>query len=224
RVRGCGLGRVVAHPPGLADVSSRSGGYPGYGSSLLWHGGAGCGGVALANSKYAPVTPLAMKTLRLLPRELPDLLARRPLQAAARTPEAAGAALTRPREGEDPGGDAWVAANLAPDISRPEGRPLKAAARTLEAAEAALTWLREGDDAVADAWFADNMDPDISRQERRRRLTAALTAAGLDHAALAGLRAEGAEVLSRARLRWTVPGRGAGAPSLRIEMLMDPRR
>ena len=31
-------------------------------------------------------------------------------------------------------------------------------------------------------------------------------------------------MLSRARLRWTVPGRGAGAPSLRIELLMDPRR
>src|SRR5699024_77583 len=170
---------ILEHSPDLGDVISHSGGYPGYGSFMVWHRGSGVGVVALANSKYAPVTPLSMKTLRLLQRELPDLLARRPLQAAA---------------------------------------------RTLEAAEAALTWLREGDDAVADAWFADNMDPDISRQERRRRLTAALTAAGLDHAALAGLRAEGAEVLSRARLRWTVPGRGAGAPSLRIEMLMDPRR
>src|SRR5699024_4098326 len=179
RVRGYGLGLVVEHFPDLGDVISHSGGYPGSGSFMVWHRGAGVRLVALAGSAAAPVTPLSMKTLRLLQRELPDLLARRPLQAAA---------------------------------------------RTLEAAEAALTWLREGDDAVADAWFAGNMDPDISRQERRRRLTAALTAAGLDHAALAGLRAEGAEVLSRARLRWTVPGRGAGAPSLRIEMLMDPRR
>src|SRR5699024_2062155 len=179
RVRGYGLGLVVEHFPDLGDVISHSGGYPGYGSFMVLYRGTGVGVVALAHSKDAPVTPLSMKTLRLLQRERPDLIARRPLQAAA---------------------------------------------RTLEAADAALSWLREGDDAVAVAWLADNMDPDISRQERRRRLTAALTAAGLDHAALAGLRAEGAEVLSRARLRWTVPGRGAGAPSLRIEMLMDPRR
>src|SRR5699024_4658283 len=166
RVRGYGLGLVVEHFPDLGDVVSHSGGYPGYGSFMVWHRDSGVGVVALANSKYAPATPLSMQTLRLLQRELPDLLARR----------------------------------------RPQAAP-----RTLEAAEAALTWLREDDDAVADTWFADNMDPDISRQERRRRLTAALTAAGLDQAALEGLRAEGAEVLSRARLRGTAPGRGAAA-------------
>src|SRR5699024_8457046 len=89
---------------------------------MVWHRGSGVGVVALANSKYAPVTPLSMKTLRLLQRELPDLLARRPLQAAARTLEAAEAALTWLREGDDAVADAWFADNMDPDISRQERR------------------------------------------------------------------------------------------------------
>src|SRR5699024_11398971 len=81
RVRGYGLGLVVEHFPDLGDVISHSGGYPGYGPFMVWHRGAGVGVVAPADAKYAPVTPLAMTTLRLLQREQPDLLARRPLQA-----------------------------------------------------------------------------------------------------------------------------------------------
>jgi len=179
RVRGYGLGLVVEHFPDLGEVISHSGGYPGYGSFMVWHRDSGVGVVALANSKYAPATPLSMQTLRLLQREVPELLARR-------------------------------AATPAP--------------RTLEAAEAALTWLRDDDDAVADAWFADNMDLDVPREERRRRLRKALATAGLDADVLESLRGQDARVLSRAHLRWTVPGGGDSALSLRIELLMDPRR
>ncbi|ATG56053.1 penicillin-binding protein [Brachybacterium ginsengisoli] len=182
RVRGYGFGLVVEHFPDLGDVVSHSGGYPGYGSFMVWHRDSGVGVVALANSKYAPATSLSMQALRLLQRELPALLARRPLEAAP---------------------------------------------RTLEAGDAALTWLHGGEEAVADSWFADTMDLDVSRAERRRRLEAALATAGLEASAIAALRAQDAEVLSRARLRWTVRGSGttaAGHPlSLRIELLMDPR-
>lgn len=179
RVRGYGFGLVIEHFPDLGQVVSHSGGYPGYGSFMVWHRDSGVGVVALANSKYAPATSLSMQALRLLQREVPGLLARRPVEAAP---------------------------------------------RTLEAAEAALQWLRTGDDAIAGAWFADSMDLDVPRAERRRRLTSALTAAGLDTGDLEQLRARDARVLSRAQLRWTLPGRGAGAPSLRIDLLMDPRR
>ena len=210
RVRGYGFGLVVEHFPDLGEVISHSGGYPGYGSFMVWHRDSGVGVVALANSKYAPATPLSMQALRILQREAPELLARR----------------------------------------APEAAP-----RTLEAARAALDWLRTDEDALADAWFADNMDLDVPRAERRRRLEKALAATGLNASALEALRVEDAQVLSRARMRWTVPARsgagsagsasgggaaagGAGAaggatsavgaataPSaLQVELLMDPRR
>ena len=182
RVRGYGFGLVIEQFPDLGQIVSHSGGYPGYGSFMVWHRDSGVGVVALANSKYAPAVPLSMQALRLLQREVPGLLARRPRRASP---------------------------------------------RVLEAASAALQWLREGDDEagrIADAWFADNMDLDISREERRRRLHTALTAAGLEAADLDGLRLEDAGVLSRNQLRWDVPGRGDGAPTLRIELLLDPRR
>lgn len=179
RVRGYGFGLVIEHFPDLGQVISHSGGYPGYGSFMVWHRDSGVGVVVLANSKYAPATPLSMSTLRLLQQQVPGLLARRPVQAAD---------------------------------------------RTLEAADAALQWLRTHDDAVAEAWFADNMDLDVPRTERRRRLTAALAASGVEARKLEQLRVQDAQVLSRAQLRWTVPGPGDGARSLRIDLLMDPRR
>jgi CubicO group peptidase (beta-lactamase class C family) len=181
RVRGYGFGLVVEQFPDLGEVVSHSGGYPGYGSFMVWHRDSGVGVVALANSKYAPATLLSMQALRILQRTAPELLARR---APAPAP------------------------------------------RSLEAARGALEWLRTDEDAVADTWFADNMDLDVPRPERRRRRDAALAAAGLGAADLAALRAEDAQVLSRARLRWTVPARSTGGTvsELRIELLMDPRR
>lgn len=179
RVRGYGFGLVIEHFPDLGQLVSHSGGYPGYGSFMVWHRDSGVGVVALANSKYAPATPLSMQTLRLLRREVPGL--------------------------------------LAPQAPR-------AAPRTLEAAAAALEWLRRGEDAIADAWFADTMDLDSTRAERRRRLSAALAATGLGAHELAELRVDQARALSRAALRWVLPGRGAQAPSLQIDLLMDPRR
>ncbi|MGO1566921.1 MAG: serine hydrolase domain-containing protein [Brachybacterium sp.] len=179
RVRGYGFGLVIEHFPDLGQVISHSGGYPGYGSFMVWHRDSGVGVVALANSKYAPATSLSMQALRLLQREVPGLLARRSAAAAP---------------------------------------------RSLEAAGAALDWLRSNDDEIADAWFADNMDLDVPRAERRRRLDAAIANSGIDRGALEQLRAEDAQVLSRAQLRWTLPGHGRGAPSLRIDLLMDPRR
>ncbi|MGO1388594.1 serine hydrolase domain-containing protein [Brachybacterium alimentarium] len=182
RIRGYGFGLVVEQFPDLGDVISHSGGYPGYGSFMVWSRASGVGIVALANSKYAPAVPLSMQALRILQRESPALF----------TPA-----------------------------------PTTAAPRTLEAADGALTWLRTADDAVADAWFADNMDLDTSRTERRRRLETALVATGLTKESVAALRVEDATVLSRAQLRWVLPGSGKGeasTPSLRIDLLMDPRR
>lgn len=177
RVRGYGFGLVIERFPDLGEVVSHSGGYPGYGSFMVWHRDSGLGVVALANSKYAPASSLAMEALRLIRRLQPELLA-------------------------------------------PRGRI--AAPRTLEAAQAALAWLSAPEDSAADAWFADNMDLDTSREERLRRRDAALGACGLGLEAIEGLTPAGAQVLSRAALRWTVPGTVEGT-SLRVDLEMDPR-
>lgn len=178
RVRAYGMGLVVERFADLGEVVSHSGGYPGYGSFMVWHRDTGVGVVALANSKYAPATPLSMEALRILRRDHAELLARRV----------------------------------------PQPSP-----RALEAAEALLAWLREDDPAIAEAWFADNMDLDVPREERRRRLASALATAGLEASALAGLTARGARALSRAHLRWTLPGAEGADASVQVDLLLDPR-
>lgn len=102
-------------------------------------------------------------------------------------------------------------------------RRAQADPRALEAAAGALQWLRDGDDAVADLWFADNMDLDTPREERRAVHETALAAGAHDRGVIGSLTVEGAEVLSRAHLRWTLPPQGEGA-TVRIDMLLDPRR
>src|SRR5699024_2908502 len=103
-------------------------------------------------------------------------------------------------------------------------RTPEAATRTMRAAAAALDWMRRRDDAPANEWFAGTMDLDAPRAERPRRLDAALAAAGRDRGALEGVSAHDAEVLSRAHVRWALPGADDGSPSVRIDLLMDPRR
>ncbi|MFE5776048.1 serine hydrolase domain-containing protein [Brachybacterium sp. NPDC056505] len=208
-VRGYGYGLVVERYPDLGEVVSHSGGYPGYGSFMVWHRDSGLGVVVLANSKYAPATRIAMDALRVIDAQAPHLLAARLPTAAPRTLEAAAAAL------------GWLRAGIGADGAA-SGAPGGATGATSDGLA----------DGVADTWFADNMDLDISREERRRRLAKALQSAGLGADALDALRAEDAEVLSRASVRWTVTGGAgdgavgddsAGRRRLRITLLMDPR-
>lgn len=122
RVRGYGYGLVVERYPDLGDVVSHSGGYPGYGSFMVWHRDSGVGVVALANSKYAPATALSMQALRLLREQVPGLLAPRAEVAGSRTLQAAEAALAwlrgDPAATEVPA--AWFADNMDLDTSREE--------------------------------------------------------------------------------------------------------
>lgn len=132
RVRGYGYGLVVEQFADLGEVISHSGGYPGYGSFMIWHRDSGVGMVALANSKYAPVTPLSMRALRVLLRADPPVLTAQEPLAAPRTVRAARAALDWLRGMSDPHADMWFADNMDLDIPRAERRRRLASA--LEAA------------------------------------------------------------------------------------------
>lgn len=131
RVRAYGMGLVVETFPDLGDVVSHSGGYPGYGSFMVWHRDSGVGMVALANSKYAPATPLSMEALRILRRHSPALLARRAPQAAPRALEAAAGALEWLRTDDPALVETWFADSMLLDV------PLVERRRRLDAALAA---------------------------------------------------------------------------------------
>jgi CubicO group peptidase (beta-lactamase class C family) len=58
-----GFGLFVGQHPGLGRIVSHSGGYPGFGSNMRWHPASGSGVIALGNSTYAAMTPLAAQLL-----------------------------------------------------------------------------------------------------------------------------------------------------------------
>lgn len=169
RIRGYGYGLVVEQFPDLGEVISHSGGYPGYGSFMIWHRDSGVGVVALANSKYAPVTPLSMQALRVLLRVDPALLITRDAVAAPRTARAAEAALDWLRGMGDAFADEWFADNMDLDISRPERRRrLESALETAGLDKGALGQLTAEDALVLSPahlrWTLPGVQPDETPQ------------------------------------------------------------
>src|SRR6266700_2880719 len=58
-----GFGLFVDEHPALGRIVSHSGGYPGFGSNMAWHPATGTGVIALGNSTYASMAPLAARLL-----------------------------------------------------------------------------------------------------------------------------------------------------------------
>src|SRR5437764_975819 len=58
-----GFGLFVDEHPVLGRIVSHSGGYPGFGSNMAWHPATGTGVIALGNSTYAAMAPLAARLL-----------------------------------------------------------------------------------------------------------------------------------------------------------------
>ncbi|MGY5765745.1 serine hydrolase domain-containing protein [Brachybacterium sp. DNPG3] len=215
RIRAYGMGLVVERHPDLGEVISHSGGYPGYGSFMVWHRDSGIGVVALANSKYAPVTALSMQALRILRDQAPGLLDARPVLADARTLQAAQAALDWLRT-DDPAADAatadvWFADTMELDVSRPERRRRLATALASAGLDAsALTALSPEDAEV------------LTPAHLRWTLPGAPTA----EAAGANGAGAGAGAGARAGAAPSGTGTATGAAPLqvRIDLQMDPRR
>ncbi|MEE1650068.1 serine hydrolase domain-containing protein [Brachybacterium sp. J144] len=130
RIRGYGFGLVIEQFPDLGTVISHSGGYPGYGSFMVWHRDSGVGVTMLANSKYAPATALSMQALRLLHAEVPQLLAPRVPVPAPRTAQAATAMLDWLAGGPEEQAERWFADTMDLDAPRDERR--RRAATALE--------------------------------------------------------------------------------------------
>lgn len=63
---GYGYGLMVDQDSRLGQFVHHSGGYPGYGSRMVWHPASGLGVITLSNSTYAGASPTAMTALRSL--------------------------------------------------------------------------------------------------------------------------------------------------------------
>ena len=64
-----GFGLFVDEHPALGRIVSHSGGYPGFGSNMAWHPATGTGVIALGNSTYAAMGPLAARLLEAVVRQ-----------------------------------------------------------------------------------------------------------------------------------------------------------
>ena len=64
-----GFGLFVDEHPALGRIVSHSGGYPGFGSNMAWHPATGTGVIALGNSTYAAMAPLASRLLEAIVRQ-----------------------------------------------------------------------------------------------------------------------------------------------------------
>src|SRR5436305_672824 len=64
-----GFGLFVDEHPVLGRIVSHSGGYPGFGSNMAWHPATGTGVIALGNSTYAAMAPLAALMLEAVVRQ-----------------------------------------------------------------------------------------------------------------------------------------------------------
>ncbi len=63
-----GFGLFVTEHPVLGRIVSHSGGYPGFGSNMCWHPASRTGVIALGNSTYAAMSPLAARLLETVLR------------------------------------------------------------------------------------------------------------------------------------------------------------
>ncbi len=64
-----GFGLFVDEHPALGRIVSHSGGYPGFGGNMAWHPATGTGVIALGNSTYAAMAPLAARLLEVVVRQ-----------------------------------------------------------------------------------------------------------------------------------------------------------
>ena len=72
-----GFGLVIATDERFGDIVSHSGGYPGYGSHMVWHPTSGLGVIGLANGRYASPGRTAARSALLALLEAADAPARK---------------------------------------------------------------------------------------------------------------------------------------------------
>ena len=115
---GYGYGLWATSRTGVGTVVGHGGGYPGYGTHMVWHPATGLGVVAAGNLRYAGVHPVALAQLVALVGA-DGVVARRPRPM----PRVTGAIAVVERlleRWDDAEADAWFAMNM--DLDEPRER------------------------------------------------------------------------------------------------------
>ena len=112
-----GFGLVIATDERFGDIVSHSGGYPGYGSHMVWHPTSGLGVIGLANGRYASPGRTAARNALLALLQAADAPARKiRLTPAAKDARMRVDALLD--AWNDQAADALFAANVDSDLPR----------------------------------------------------------------------------------------------------------
>lgn len=195
RIRGYGYGLVVERFADLGELVSHSGGYPGFGSYMIWHRATGTAAIALANAKYGPAIRSCMDALRAVLEHSPAAITAPRGELAPVTATAFAATLRylslEDMEGADGSAiaDEFFAENMDPDIPRDER--FRRREQALQLAGLELADLQKAATPVIDAI------------EGGEELPATVT------------------VVSRANAQLKLTG---PTGTVTIDMLMDPRR
>ncbi|HEU0242628.1 MAG TPA: serine hydrolase domain-containing protein [Candidatus Limnocylindrales bacterium] len=126
---GYGYGLWAVSRTGVGTIVGHGGGYPGYGTQMVWHPATGLGVVAAGNLRYAGVHPVALAQLAALVGA-DGVVARRPRPMARVTAavELVGRLIER---WDDAQADAWFAMNM--DLDEPRQRRRQAVAAAVQA-------------------------------------------------------------------------------------------
>lgn len=149
QVHAYGFGLRSAEDSRSGTAVWHSGGYPGFGSSMRWHTGAGLGVIALAGLSRAPMEAL-------LERGFADALSRAENRPRVPEREISAAREWRPAAAQH--------AQLWPELP--------------ELPQVMEALIADFDDARADALFSANMDADVPRGERHDLLARSRTVVG----------------------------------------------
>ena len=115
---GYGYGLWAISRPGVGTIVGHGGGYPGYGTHMVWHPATGLGVIAAGNLRYAGVHPVAVEQLVALVAA-DGVVARRP-RPMPRVAEAVSVVERLLARWDDAEADAWFAMNM--DLDEPRDR------------------------------------------------------------------------------------------------------
>ena len=115
---GYGYGLWAASRTGIGTIVGHGGGYPGYGTQMVWHPATGLAVIAAGNLRYAPVHPVAVAQLAALVAA-DGVVARRP-RPTPRVTDAASAVERLLGRWDDAVADEWFAMNM--DLDEPRER------------------------------------------------------------------------------------------------------